>query len=210
MKTAVLIESINGGDSILVDDSELTAKINLYNERVYIFAGLAATAENAAMLNELLPELIECSDYDEVQELAREHDLEVESADDLESVKDVLCYFEESKSIGNLNACETCQAYEHMDRGSNYTWHTIGEDSSTTEVAYDDEHGQDLDEWDGSNWYYMHNFNHATKYPIISVDGSEVEEQFLVVEWSQYQGSYTTGKIVGADWTPEDDRPERY
>ena len=181
---------------LLINPEDIEQKIDLSNEKVYMFPELEPTEENEKMLESLLPQLNECEDYYEIQEIPELEGMAVELADDSETSKHILCYFSESKNIGYLDDCESVPVYGYHN-GSN--WKEIWfNDAFMTEyeVIYDNEQMANLDEWDGDNWSYKGRFNHGRKYPIIEIDGEKVVGKYLIEEWSQWQGSLPTGEIV--------------
>jgi len=208
MKKALLWEKPES-DVVMVDSADVVKKIYLADEVVYKFATLDVNPENEALLDSLLSDLNSCEDTDEIEELLNSKGLKWELAKETEICRNILCFFRDSQSIGYLDDCETYYAFEYLDSGSNFKDYSLDEDMSETVVEYDDEHSENLDEWDGNNFNYIHQFDHARKYPIISIDGEKVEGKYLIEEWSQYQGSLPTGKIVDADWTVEQEKEER-
>jgi len=179
--------------SLLIDPEELVNKIPLNDELAYLFPDLEVSEENQAMLESLL----EGVDYYEIEELLDEEGIKYEIAGDSEESKSMLVYFADSKVIVNLEDCEAYPVYEYWD-GSNLReiWFDGNMIDNETEIEYDDEYYEDLDEWDGSNWSYNGRFNHGRKYRILTIDGEHVEGKYLIHEWSQYQGSLDTGEIV--------------
>jgi len=183
------------GVCLLVEPDDIVQKIDLSFEHVYMFPELEPTEENEIFLNSLLPKLKECKDYYEIIDLPELTGITVEQAGDNEEAKHILCYFEESENIGYLDECESIPVYVYWD-GSN--WKEKWQDPSITEteIVYDETKEENLDEWDGNNWIYKRRFNHGRKYPIIEINGEKVKNKYLIIEWSQYQGSLPKGKIV--------------
>lgn len=212
MKTALLWKSDyrNEDNAIMIDSSEVSSKISLSNDTVYLFTGMDVNPENEVLLNSLVVEYKNSCDYGSFSDLLCEKEISYEFASDVESPRDILCYSVEDNSVGNLGDYETQKSYEYFDEGSNLKQLWLDESMTETIVEYDDEKGVDLDELDeNTNWYYITKFNHAKKYPILAIDGEPETDKYLIEEWSQYQGSHTTGQIVDADWTVEQEIEER-
>lgn len=215
MKTALLWKQDYRDEesAIMIDSSDVTPKISLHNDTVYLFSGLEVTAENEAKLTALIAEFKADQDgeneYSDLQDFFTRQGIDYDFAGETESLRSILCYSTEDNSVGNLEDYETQKAHEYYD-GSNFKLIWLDESITETVVEYDDEHSEDLDDLDeNSNFYYIHKFEHGRKYPIISIDGEKVEGKYLVESWSQYQGSLLTGKIVDADWTVEEEKEER-
>lgn len=181
--------------STLIDTEEIKEIIDLTYYYVYMFPTLEVSLENKAMLIRLLAELNKCEDEYEVEDLLNYKGIAWRGASDHEEPRDILCYFRETKDIDNLKNCESSLIYSWWD---GHNWQEMrNEDGPSTEVVYDDKNGKSLDdEFDGLNWYYQSEHNHASKYPIITINGNLVEGQFLIVEYAQYEGSHESGEIV--------------
>ena len=187
------------GTGYLLPEEIIETKINFKEETVYIFPGLAPTAENEAILEALLPALEEAGyNMDEIGEVFDATEIKYELAGETEYPENILIYFANHHYFGNLQDCEAIPLYEYHD-GSNWEEIWRWDDISETIVVYNDQKGASLDRWDGSNWYYRNNFNHASIYPVVEIDGEAVEGgKYLLKEWSQYQGSIPTGRIIDA------------
>lgn len=178
--------------SSVIDTEGIKEIIDLTYDYVYMFPYLEVTSENEVMLKGILVELNDCEDEYEVEEFLNEKGIKWKCASDHEEPRDILCYFRKtSKDIDNLKNCKSLLIYSWWDGEMR------NEDGPSTEVVYDDKNGKSLDDqFDGSNWYYQSKYNHASKYPIITIDGNLVEGQFLIVEYIQYEGSLESGEIV--------------
>lgn len=182
--------------STIIDTDAIKEVIDLTNEYVYMFPKLEVSSENKAILVSLLAELNECENEYEVEGLLKDKGIVWRCASDHEVPRNILCYFRKTtKDIDNLKDCESSLIYSWWD---GHNWQEMrNDDGPSTVVIYDNQNGESLDdEFDGSNWYYQSKHNHASKYPISSIDGELVEGQFLIVEYSQYEGSHESGEIV--------------
>lgn len=186
------------GTGYLLPEEKIDIKINFKEETVYLFPELAPTTENEAILEALLPALEEAGyNMDEIGEIFTAAGIEYELAGELEDSKNVLIYFANHHYFGNLADCEATPLYEYHD-GSNWKEIWLEGDMSETIVVYNDQKTTSLDRWDGGNWYYHNSFNHGNIYQVIKIDGEAVEGKYLLEEWSQYQGSVPTGRIIDA------------
>jgi len=84
-------------------------------------------------------------------------------------------------------------------------------------IVIDEDTKENLDEWDGSNWFYKQRFNNADLYRVVSIDDEPVDGKWLLWEWSQWQGSLDWGEIVdGKDldqvrnWAKAEDDEEEF
>jgi len=107
------------------------------------------------------------------------------------------------KEIFNLLDCEVQKVYKYWD-GSNFreVWF---DDTFMTEyeLVIDNDNSTNLDTWDGSNYYFRSKFNHGLLYPIIEIDGEKVEGEYLLEQYTQYQGDIPTGEIIDAEEAEE-------
>lgn len=81
--------------------------------------------------------------------------------------------------------------------GSN--WEEIWAESDAgkrTKVVIDESSKETLDRWDGSNWCYRKPFRHGYLYKIVTIDGEQVEDKWLLVETGDWAGSLDWGEIV--------------
>jgi len=118
---------------------------------------------------------------------------------DYVDTREAVCYDEDYKTFFNLADVETELGYRYWD-GSNWKIITFGgpyDDTGYSIVAIDPETRVDLDTWDGNNWNTgKKRFYHESLYKITSIDGQLLNDQYLVYEYSQWQGDLPTGTIL--------------
>jgi len=75
-----------------------------------------------------------------------------------------------------------------------------GENIGITKVLVEDIKYLDLDEYDGSNMCTGGvRFYHETVYRVVALDGSKVDNMYMLCQWSQYQGNHETARILTQD-----------
>lgn len=187
---AYLVESdeIKG---MLIDADEVVEKI-FFMGPVYMFVDLDVTAENEAMLNALLPRIEDCEDNYEVEELFDQEELIWEESGVSVEPDNILCYSPDDMGIINLAKCEAAEVYEYVDNGNfmEIFRYNDAQNMCWTTVEYDEDDCEDLDE-SPRQWH------HSEKYPIVSIDGEEVENRYLLREW--VNGGQYYGYIVDED-----------
>jgi hypothetical protein len=191
-----------GEEDLILDVKNITEKVSLAGDLFYIL-GLPMDDATEERLRELAPEVSRCDECEEVQEiLAREFpgaDVSVEYAPD--SVPENAAAYILPRHISSFAGyaltpadCETESVYLFWD-GSN--WEEIWLSRHTTEIVYDDDNGENLDQWNGSNWSYNKKFSHGRIYPVVSVDGEAPgAATYLLYTWSQYQGDIPRGRLL--------------
>jgi len=117
-----------------------------------------------------------------------------------ESPEEIVCFDFHNKSFDDLNLFETTPWYQWHD-GSNYKEEWAGENITVTKVSVPDEKYLDLDEYDGNgNWCTGGNkFYHETVYKVVEMDGSKVDDMYMLCQYSDYQGSHETAVIMTQD-----------
>jgi len=190
------------GGNVLLKPEDIKEKVDFFECRAYLFPGLEPTEENRKRLEKMLPELEACEEAYVREMLMEARGLEYTLADDSEEVPaaDMLVYFTgdygNMPSISLMSDLISWRVYEYWD-GSN--WKEIRFDDSymeEIEVEYAEDREEDLDQWDGSNFYFRQKFQHGRLYPITKIDGKEVTGKYLLHIWTQYQGDVDEGHII--------------
>lgn len=163
----------------------------------YIFPEVSGDDEDnvVPLLNEKLRTLEEpLTWYEDVEDFVSQilgRKVEIKGVEGYISSESILVWVD--GEFSNLLYWETVWYYEYWD-GSN--WRTL-ESEGGYAVTYDPKEKVSLDTFDGSNWSTGRRFCHHEFYPILELDGKKPEEPFyLLVEWTQYQGSLDAGKIL--------------
>lgn len=87
--------------------------------------------------------------------------------------------------------------FEYQKRYSwwdGHNWRYVYADDTEKKISISDDRVC-LDEWDGRNWYTAYPYYHEYVYRLINVDGELVDDEFLIIESSQYQESHVTASI---------------
>jgi hypothetical protein len=140
----------------------------------------------------------ELADNDDLERFLQDTGIEFDSIDfvpDYAKPEEMLCYDRDNREFFNLASVETYPVYRWWD-GSNWK-HEFGDDESVTvtEVTVEDE-STSLDEWDGNNHTCGGTGLHQCYYKVLEMDGEPVQDTYLLVRWSQWQGSHDTGEIM--------------
>lgn len=99
----------------------------------------------------------------------------------------------------NVLDCETNKFYQWLDKHSNWTTKVFDINTMTETKLIISQEYVDLDEWDGRDFKTGTIGLHQRIYKIYNLDGDEVEDQFLLYEWSQWQGDHQTGIILNLE-----------
>jgi len=118
---------------------------------------------------------------------------------DSESPEEIVCFDFHNKSFDDLSMFETTPWYQWHD-GSNYKEEWAGENVTVTKVSVEDSKYLDLDEYNGSNMCTGGTkFYHETVYKVVALDGSKIDNMYMLCQWTQYQGDHETAKILTQD-----------
>lgn len=149
--------------------------------------------------NEDIPQVIHNTDDLELilQELGFEG-FEISWVEEYPVQEEQLVYCTYNHEFYNLQDTETIKVYEYWD-GSNLKRIVLSETMVETEVVVRDY--INFDEWDGSNWVTGSIGHHEVLYIVVSVNGQNVTDTYLLREWSQWQGDIDTGKLLYAKET---------
>jgi len=185
---------------ILIPESEISQMINFTNMSVCSINNLAVT--KIKYLNEKLKDWNPLYDEEDLREFLTEEGYKFGSIDylsDTESPQEIVCFDFINKNFFNLADCETTPWYQWSD-SSNLKEEWAGENIGITKVAVEDVKYLDLDEHDGNDWCTGGvKFYHETVYRVVALDGSKVDNMYMLCQWSQWQGDHETAKILNKD-----------
>lgn len=193
----------DGGEAdFIINEGEDTMKILAY-ESLIIIENIAPSSVSFDRLEKKLEAFAEKEDT-EIDYLDIYHfesffeelgyKVEVSHSEMYEDVRETLVFDMISKEFANLAECYAVNVYEYFD-GSNKK---IVEIDSVTYLEVS-ESAVDLDEWDGNNFTTGGVGLHESVQKIKKMDGRNVEDYFLLVKESQWQGSHDTGEILSKD-----------
>ena len=191
-------QSDRGG--MLIPEKEISQMVDLTNMSVCSITDLAVAEIND--LNQKLKGWNPLSDEEDLREFLTDEGYKFGSIDFLnnsESPEEIVCFDFENKSFDDLSLFETYPWYQ-WHNGSNYKEEWAGESVTVTKVAVEDEKYLDLDEHDGNDWCTGGvKFYHETVYKVIELDGSKVDNMYMLCQWSQWQGDHETAVIMSKD-----------
>lgn len=206
MKTKKLLWKINEETTLLIDPKEVSEQVYL-GGAFFIFDD-ELNAEQQTLIIEKLKQGdtdIRWMSPDEFQEIIEEIgiDVSVSVADDWVDPSENIILFSrevfsrEELSFYKPSELETTPIYEWWN-GSNWEKITLEfhMDETVVEIT---EKSVCLDEWDGRNWQTGGTGLHQYLNKVVTIDGKEVEDTFLLVRTSQWQGSHPTGEILTVD-----------
>lgn len=205
MKTKKLLWKISEETTLLIDPKEVGEQVYLGGAFFEIDDELST--EQQEFILEKLREKEEQGDLnirwmnaDEFQEILEEIgiDVSVGVADDwIDPDENVILFSREDLLFYKPSELETTRVYEWWN-GSN--WKRIILELHMYETVVEiTEKSVCLDEWDGRNWQTGGMGLHENVHKVITIDGEEVEDMFLLVNTSQWQGSHPTGEILTVD-----------
>ena len=191
-------QSDRGG--MLIPEKEISQMVDLTNMSVCSITDLAVAEIND--LNQKLKGWNPLSDEEDLREFLTDEGYKFGSIDFLnnsESPEEIVCFDFENKSFDDLSLFETYPWYQ-WHNGSNYKEEWAGESVTVTKVAVEDEKYLNLDEWDGNDWCTGGvKFYHETVYKVVELDGSKVDNMYMLCQWSQWQGDHETAVIMSKD-----------
>jgi len=189
--------------SIIIEEGEIEEKVCMRNEDYIIAEGL--TSENVDE-KELTKNFLEWKekkeelDIDEysIKEFMKTQgfDVDVRYCYDFEEYRDCIIWDKYNNEFGNILDFETVKTYEHLNSQTNWETIELTEWDTETELEVDEDSREDLDIWDGNNWNTGGFPNHEAFYKITEKDGEKVEDEYLLLRWDQYQGTFTEGEIM--------------
>lgn len=158
--------------------------------------GLEANAKGMDTISALL-KLKGISDIYEAKDLLESEGYTVEFADDYERPQDVICWNYVSDAF-ILSECSTEKTYTWWD-GSNWIREWPEASNEMLEVVTETTF-EDLDSYDrNGNKYFRRQWQHGKLYKVLSIDGNDQEDTYLLVISSQYQGSKDVARLIDAD-----------
>ena len=190
-------QSDRGG--MLIPESEISQMVDCVGQDYYYITGL-----NVNLINSLNKAKKDWGiyNYDNLVEFLEEQDRthgEIGHLSDSESPEEYLCFDMTEKLFFNLADCETTPWYQWSDN-SNLKEEWAGENIGIIKVAVEDVKYLDLDEHDGNDWCTGGvRFYHEIVYRVVALDGSKVDNMYMLCQWSQYQGDHETAKILTQD-----------
>lgn len=203
MKTKRLLWAVNEVTTLLIDPKDLIEQVWLGEGTTLAIEG-ELSAEQQAHILEKLKEKEDQGDTDirwmsedEFQEILEEMGIaaSVSVADDwIDPDENVILFSLEELSFCKPSELEKTKVYEWWN-GSNWK-RVILEPYMDETVVEITEKSVCLDEWDGRNWQTGGTGLHQYVHKVITIDGEEVEDMFLLVHSSQWQGSHQTGEIL--------------
>lgn len=201
MKTKKLLWKISEETTLLIDPKEVSEQVYL-GGAFFIFDD-ELNAEQQTLIIEKLKQGdtdIRWMSPDEFQEIIEEIgiDVSVSVADEwINPDENVILFSREELSFWKPSELEKTKVYEWWD-GSNWE-RVILEPYMDETVVEITEKSVCLDEWDGRNWQTGGMGLHEYVHKVITIDGEEVEDMFLLVNTSQWQGSHPTCEILTVD-----------
>ena len=182
---------------MLIPSHEISQMINLSNISICSIADLPVA--DIDKLNEKLKLWNPLHDEEDLRMFLADEGFTFGSIDLLsntESPEEIVCFDFYNKSFDDLSLFETAPWYQWHD-GSNHKEEWAGENIAVTKVSVEDSKYLDLDEWDGSNFCTGGTKSyHETVYRVVEIDGSKVDDMFMLCQWSQYQGDHETAVIM--------------
>ncbi len=201
MKKAILWrfspDDFEGEDQFyIVDSDDVIEKVSLHNSTVYKFPKISTEGE----LFDVMPNILKFDDEYELQEVLNEAGIEWDIANESEPVEpDMVCLDFSNNGLFSLSDAISEKVYGYWD-GHNWKERWIDE-YIECEIVYNDsfEVADNIDKWDGYNWYFERKFNHGKIYPVIEIDGEKVEGQYVLLEYTQYQGDIEVCRLIDED-----------
>jgi len=191
-------QSDRGG--MLIPESEISQMIDFTNMSVCSIADLAVTEIDN--LDEKLKGWNPLCNEEDLKEFLTEEGYtfnSIESLGDTQSSLELVCFDFGNKNFFNLADYDTTPWYQWSD-GSNLKEEWAGENITVIKVAVKGIKYLDLDEYDGNDWCTGGNkFYHETVYKVVALDGSKVDNMYMLCQWSQHQGDHETAKILTKD-----------
>jgi hypothetical protein len=185
----------------VINPKDLESEINLGNGHLVI-NGIDVNGINTELLNKHLVEYGEVKeefDHNTTEDMEQffnqlgYYDVEIRYSDDTLPADDVLMYDTHNNEFYNLKYGYEIELYRWM-KGTNVEV-IYGEEIIETSLVIS-EKSVNLDEWDGNNYSTGSKFEHEEVHKIFEINGKKVENQFLLVHWSQWQGTHPEGRIM--------------
>lgn len=190
---------------MIVEKSEIENVVSLDNITVYGIEGIKISdTELNTKMSEYKKEINDGDDLCEFLETVgfnavySSYNGNVQMLNDVEEIRDLITYDATNKAFGNLNDCETLMSYQYWD-GSNHKRIWAETYSISEDITIVPDSRICLDEWDGRNMVTGGVGEHQYIYKIATIDSEEVNDKYLLVFSSQWQGVQDTAKIVDKD-----------
>ena len=117
---------------------------------------------------------------------------------DVAETKELIVFDETNQTFSNLADFNTVESYQYWD-GSNWKREWVETYSISEDITIVPDSKICLDEWDGRNMVTGGIGQHEYIYKIATLDNEEVNDKYLLVFSSQWQGVQDTAKIVDKD-----------
>lgn len=183
--------------SILIPESEVEERANVPYETILV-EGVDAEKFDEYDLSKKF-EAFKEENSDDLEEFFSSLGYEVTTKwlQPFPKLTNVLAYDQESASFYIPAHAERIRVYGYWD-GSN--WREIAADDTFTVTEVEcSENKVSLDEWDGSNLSTGGRFNHQYVRKIHKMDDDPVEDKYLLVSYTDWQGSLPEGTILSRD-----------
>lgn len=182
----------NKNEGLLIDPEDVEEVCNFCD---YSVATIDLPVSEKKKLNKLLEEKeAEIYDYCDLEDFLEENgyqNVEIDSLEDYPVCEEKLCFDFQEKEFFDLAECYTERIYRYWN-GSN--WKTVFCDNETEIVISDDY--VNLDEWDGRNFVTGGVGLHERIYRVYEVDGEKVDNAYMVLYSSQWQGDHDLAEVM--------------
>lgn len=164
----------------IASPDDITRLADFTNCRCYKFPEI----KTEGALLETIPNLKEIDDYDELEDIFDDIGIEYEMLPDTAADENIICYDYHERNIFNLTDSNFDSVYEYWD-GSNHKRVWLDDANPSQKIVYSDDY-IDLDQHDGSNFYFRTRFNHGRIHRLIERFGEPVENEYILLEYTQY------------------------
>lgn len=179
---------------MLIYAKEIETVVPIFNWKIRHWDEVNYDEEMADKLNNQIPEDFNKLDWDEQDEVLDE----IVGKDGITITENYvdynkcLCYDFYNREFADLAYYDTMKIYRYHD-GSNRQTISLDDEDEEFEMTLKDKYN--LDVWDGNNRTWGGRFEHAILHKVDVVDDNR-NNLILWEEWSQWQGSHPTGKIM--------------
>ena len=185
----------NEEDPLIIDADSVKRVAQINSDEEFLIYNVDTVPDQ---LNEKLKQYIDDHEDDEEIDFAIDHPDGIESflksigfddaevrSEDYPEIRDQLVYSCYDRAFNNLLECEETKIYRFWD-GNNWRTIELNEVMIETIVEITKDY-VDLDEWDGRNFKTGGLGEHQRIHKVITVDGDEVDEMYLLWYSSQWQ-----------------------
>lgn len=123
---------------------------------------------------------------------------EVFACTDEENLRNEIVFDWNDSTFEDLGSFDELEYVDYLDGQTNWVRHINDgySDIVTTEITVNTDEEVCIDEWDGNNWQTGGVGEHEYISRVLEIDGSEVDDMWLVHRSSQWQGSRDKAKIM--------------